>query len=249
VRSLQRIASVADLQLGEVVIGPYAGEQIVEVVPVQASPTRLGDFWMPPYFCIWRGSSLVLTDPDLTQLHEGLEGEAAASASRLGREQVFAPVGDKDTPLLYGHTYQFRVRLADLSRGGPEASAAIPDDSDGEARQVAKIAFRRHRPPGPVQVLGRPNAADPVIRIAKPRLRHPEVLFTGAHGFGDLQQPGGGRTDELGLPDPDVEAVAIRVEVRALLGDHAAWLPLYETTRPFSDPQTQSRSRRVTSRP
>ena len=48
---------------------------------------------------------------------------------RLGREQVFEPVGDKDVALLYGHSYRFRVRLADLSYGGPDFGVETPDDA------------------------------------------------------------------------------------------------------------------------
>lgn len=237
-RSLQRVASLGDLQVGDVVIGPYTGEQIVEVVPVQTSPALAGDFWMPPYFCTWRGASLVLTDPELVALQQGAIDDPRLEPMRLGREQAFAPVGDKDTPLTYGHDYEFRVRLADLSRGGPEASAETPPDPDGEARHLTRIAFRRGKAPGQVQVAKRPTADDLTVVLGRPRLGYPELLFTADGSFAKLKDALNAdvaalRTQALGLPDPDVSEISIQVEVRALLGDEQTWLPLYATKRAF----------------
>jgi hypothetical protein len=66
--SLVQIKSNGDLTLGAEVLGPYEGESIVEVMPAQIAPGR-NEFWMPPYFTTWRGSSLVLTDNDLAGRH------------------------------------------------------------------------------------------------------------------------------------------------------------------------------------
>ncbi len=236
--SLQQVASIGPLMLGPLTLGPAAGEVAIEVAPVQASPTLVGDFWMPPYFCTWRGASLVLTDADLTRLHQRAGFDPAFDAMRLGREQRFEAVGDKDVALLYGHRYQFRVRLADLSRGGPGPDAATPAATDRDAHHLAELSFMRHKPPGAVQVVQRPSRADLRLIVAKPRLRHPELLFTGAHSFADLDAALdadllAGRQTEPGLPDPDVLVLHIRLEVRALQGDQAAWWPLYETRRAF----------------
>jgi hypothetical protein len=236
--SLERVTSLDDLKLGELVIGRYEGEAVVEVVPVQPSPALPTDFWMPPYFCTWRGSSLVLTDPDLTRLHQRPDFDPAFDSMRLGREKTFAPVGDKDVPLLYGHSYRFRVRLADLSYGGPDFGVETPDEPDADAHHTVEVAFQRHRPPGAIQVMERPTRENPRVLIAKPQLRHPELLYTGAHTFADLEAAldedvAAYREREPSLPDPDVLEVAIRLEVRALKGDRAPWLLLYETTREF----------------
>ena len=237
--SLQQVTSIGDLELGPLVIGPYEGESVVEVVPVQPSPALPGDFWMPPYFCTWRGASLVLTDPDLVRLHQRPGFDPAFDSMRLGREQVFEPVGDKDVALLYGHSYRFRVRLADLSYGGPDFGVETPDEPDAEAHHTVEVAFQRHLRPGAIQVLERPTRENPSVLIARPQLRHPELLYTGArHTFADLEAAldddlAADRQREPSLPDPDVLEVAIRLEVRALKGDRATWLPLYETTREF----------------
>ena len=235
---LQSVASIGELKLGPLTIGVYSGEQVVEVVPVQPSPAAPGDFWMPAYFCTWRGASLVLTDSDLTRLHQRAGFDPQFAALRLDREQTFKPVGDKDVRLLYGRSYQFRVRLADISRGGPGVAAETPADPDGQAHHSAEVLFRRQRPPGAVTVLDRPGGGHPRLRVAKPRLRHPELLFTGAHSFADLEagldaDAAAGRQQEPGLPDPDVLLLAVRLEARALQGDRTAWLALYETVRDF----------------
>jgi len=236
--SLQRVASIGELTLGPLVIGPYRGESAVEVAPTQVSPALPGEFWMPPYFCTWRGASLVLTDPDLTRLHRRPGFDPAFDAARLGREQRFEPVGDKDVALRYGRSYEFRVRLADLTRGGPESDEPTPQDADRDAHHSARLRFQRHRRPGAIQVLQRPDRDALRLVIARPQLRHPELLFTGAHSFAELEaaldaDAADDRRREPGLPDPDVLHVRIRLEVRALRGDRTAWLPLYETTRDF----------------
>ncbi|QOY90166.1 hypothetical protein [Paludibaculum fermentans] len=229
--SLQQIASVGDLTVGAERIGPFAGDAVVEVAPVQISPALAGQYWMPPYFATWRGSSLALTDQDLVELHQHpLLDDPAAQAHKLGRDKVFVPVADKAVPLRYGATYEFRVRLADLTRGGPVAEdvVALPADS------ITSIAFRRRRRPGQIHVLARPSKDSPSIQIAKPRLGYPEALFTGDATFADLKNDFGTAPErEFGVPDPDVLQVGILVEVRALAGDEAQWLPLYSTRRPF----------------
>src|SRR4029077_12965874 len=96
--------------------------------------------------------------------------------------------------------------------------------------------------PGAIQVMERPTRENPSVLIAKPQLRHPELLYTGAHTFADLEDAldedvAADRQREPSLPDPDVLEVAIRLEVRALKGDRATWLPLYETTREFEAAQ------------
>ena len=208
---------------------------MVEVVPANIAPAHAGQYWVAAYFATWRGGSLALTDPDLTTLHQDPRLDPALAQHRLGREKVFVPVDDKAVPLEYGRTYDFRVRMADLTRGGPDAREAVPLPPDA----VATIPFRRRRRPGQIKILSRPEIGNPSLRIARPRLGYPDALYTGRASFADL------RTDylvekpeceqrEYGVPDPDVPTVAIRVEVRALQGDFALWLPLYETSRDFA---------------
>ena len=233
-QSLQKLRSTQDLQLGAVVLGSYQGEGVVEVLPTQIAPGQPGEYWMPPYFTTWRGSSLVLTDADLTRLHRraDLGLEDGNQRLRLGKDEVFEPVDEKAVPLRYGHQYEFRVRLADLSGGGFPERAALPDDGptpDPDTHHVAPIEFRRRKRPGPVQIEQIPTRTDP-LNVRVPLLGHPEILFTAdAPTFAVLEDALDG--DGLALPDPDVTALRIAVDVRNLVGDRVEWVRLYETER------------------
>jgi hypothetical protein len=230
--SLQRIGSLGDLLLGATNLGPWSGDAVVEVAPAQIAPDRPGEYWMPPYFATWRGSSLALTDQDLTNLHQHPELNAPAlSAHRLGRETVFAPLDDKRVPLLYGKTYEFRVRLADLTRGGPASDDDIPLAPDS----VATVDFRRRTRPAQITVLTRPTQAAPALALARPRLGYPHALFTGKVNFAELESDFLAKPErEFSVPDPDVVSVEIQVAVRTLGGDAQPWLPLYTTRRAFA---------------
>ena len=236
--SLMRIESLADLQVGAVSLGSFEGEGVVEVAPAQLSP-QTGLFWLPSYFTAWRGSSLVLTDADLTNLHARPEVQGAGSVNLLNREKVFAPVDDKAVPLQYGQSYEFRVRFADLTRGGPEASVPLPDPA---RHSIAGITFQRRKAPGPIEIVERPAVGSRQVRIAPPRLGYPEALFTGKAVFADLEKDllvlaaDPKITREISVPDPDVLTVEIQVQVRSLAGDQSPYLALYQTTRTFDGP-------------
>jgi hypothetical protein len=236
--SLQKIASRGDLMLGPLALGSFTGEAAIEVLPAQISPNRAGLFWFPSYFATWRGSSLALTDQDLSNIHARPDMQVPEAGPRLlNREKSFVPVDDKLVPLQYGETYDFRVRLADLTRGGPDATA---DQPDPPGSSVTTVTFRRRLLPGPIEILERPQPDLRQVRIAKPRLGYPELLFTGAATVADLEKDldaisaDPNLTREAGVRDPDVLSVEIQVEVKALDGDLQTYLPLYTTGRPFN---------------
>jgi hypothetical protein len=246
--SLARVRSLGDLALGPYSLGRFRGEGVVEAVAMKHSsgPTP---FWLPAYFATWRGASLVLADQNLVVLHQTT---TTTSSYLLDREKTFVPVADTEVPLRYGRTYEFRVRLADLTRGGPDWRAPLPDPP---ASSVVSIEFRRRKRPGPIAVLGRPGKDEQLpgvpprsITIARPKLGYPEATFTGHATFehirqdllDSLNQPEQIR-QEAGVFDPDVVSVAIRVDVKALGGDVAQYFNLYETSREMSgDQQTIS---------
>ncbi|HEY4355002.1 MAG TPA: hypothetical protein VGN16_04575 [Acidobacteriaceae bacterium] len=241
--SLVRIESIEDLALGPFSLGNFHGEGVIEVAPAQLSPKQPGQFWLPSFFATWRGSSLALTDSDLTALHARPEVQNPnpdAPSHLLNREKVFQPVGDKDVSLQYGNTYEFRVRLSDLTRGGPTSSIALPDPPH---HSLASLTFQRRKRPAQIEVLARPSVDSRQIRVAKPRLGYPEALFTGSNTFADLEDdlaalaadPKLAR--EISVPDPDVLAVEIEVQIKALDGDLITYLPLYTTTRVFDGPE------------
>jgi len=236
--SLTRMESLGQLQLGPFPLGGFEGEGIVEVAPAQLAPNR--EFWLPSYFANWRGSSLVLTDPDLTELHGRPEVQGDGSPHLLDREKVFRPVGDKAVPIQYGQTYEFRARLADLTRGGPEAAVALPDPAGSS---IASLLFQRRKAPGPVRIVEHPRPESRQLTIAKPLLGHPEALFTGSATFDNLLTDAAALAAdptlarEIGVPDPDVVALEITVQAKALDGDLAPYVTLYTTTRAFDQDQ------------
>ena len=153
--------------------------------PAQLSPKQPGRFWFPSYFTTWRGSSLALTDSDLVNLHARADvQDADTPPNLLNHEKNFVAVDDKAVPLLYGNTYEFRVRMSDLTRGGPGSDVTSPEPP---RNSISSVAFQRRKPPGPIEILQRPPDVARQVRIAKPRLGYPEILFTGAATFADLE--------------------------------------------------------------
>jgi hypothetical protein len=231
----------ADLAVGDADIGHYGGELNVEVTPLQLDNQEDGDFWTPAYFTQWQGRSLVTEDT--------VDLELGGHTVKAGR---YTPVGDRDVALLYGHTYEFRVRLSDLSSGGPAASRA---PVNGAPAPIATRAFRRHVPPGLPRIEGVPAVPNPLappasLTITRPKLSYPAAVFTGAPGaqarlLADVAAiKAAGVGDAPGIPDPDVAKAEISVAVTGLRFDSAndgRGVPpartIYKTTRPFpADP-------------
>ena len=189
-----------------------------------------------------------------------LAGGVAAGKSTAPTKSAFAAVDVPGAPrLLYGTTYQFRVRLADLTGAGPDPSQKPVAET---AAQRATLTFSRHVPPKAF-ALATNGPADEVVGLAltRPRLGYPEALMTPRYGADALLarsaaeallaqlgyapdgtppavQPPRNSQISIGLPDPDVRSVELRVEVRALAGDTAddvsadgRYVTVYRTTR------------------
>jgi hypothetical protein len=195
--------------------GQFTGELMIEPVPLR--PHGVDDeAWLPRYFALWRGGSLLAADPVPKALVDG---------------KPIVPEPDPVGVLLaYGRTYALRVRLADLSGGG--AGRADGVINDGPAA-LATLAFRRHLPPKSPRIERRvPDGAKLPDRLTlyRPLIGYPEVLFTRL-GQTDADRidigtfltagakPGTGKV--AGLPDPDVEKLVIAVEARAPMHDVA----------------------------
>ncbi|MCW3097917.1 MAG: hypothetical protein JWL77_3535 [Chthonomonadaceae bacterium] len=230
------------VKVGATAVGSFAGELNVEAIPAQPDGDILGDYWLPSYYTHWTGPSLVAVDTVARQL--------IGDPNFAGPYPVtgVAP----SVALEYGKTYQFRVRLADHTGGGP-VSADAPGVSGPSP--TFTIPFRRWIRPRAVKVVEKlPNVPDPTspptqVHLLRPLLGYPEYVFTGApNAVADLiaDIPAASAVErEVGLPDPDVAAVQITVEVRALGLDEQAgggtdvgYHPVYTTTRPFPDDPT-----------
>jgi hypothetical protein len=220
-------------------LGMFHGELAVEAVPISLQAKTNGDYWLPPYFAVWSGGSVVLSD---------LENYRLTGQDAIPAAQVFSPVG-APARLRYGTEYEFRVRLMDLSSGGPHNDEPSTNPAP---KGTTRLRFRRYIPPAAVAVLSGGMSADgkaASFKIGRPRLGYPAAAFTPyATAMAELKADRSAQqaelaasgTDaklrEISIPDPDVSSVEFAVFVRALAGDTSAvggFVPLFTTTRPF----------------
>ncbi|OCK98282.1 uncharacterized protein K441DRAFT_317824 [Cenococcum geophilum 1.58] len=224
------------LKFKDLEFGTFDGELHVEVHPGNSRGEAKGDFWLPIYMSAWDGTSLVSKDPRRLKL--------------MGIQQASIPlvVGTEPaTQLLYGKSYEIRVRFMDQTGGGPlvQSDPLLPGP-----QPVATIPFRRWVPPlrptiqddiGDSSQPDLENAPDRLV-IHRPLLSCNAVLCTGAYTNAIqllLDDIAASKTEqrEPGLPDPDVNRVEITVEVGALKGDPLAssdnFIPLVTVERQF----------------
>ena len=204
---------------------------------VQVSPAKHGDtgnYWLPAYFVNWNGTGLCVRDELAEELNRLREFKEQTIINEGGAADDIAPMmyrqkeADK-LDLKYGETYAFRVRLSDISGGGPGVDAL--SRLRGE-HKIAIQSFKRYVAPQAVSV----QLADDgmAITIERPRLNYPAILFTGVNTedaktelladrqrLNDLQNQNMEALNrkfvrEVSLPDPDVTRVEIVVEVKSL---------------------------------
>ncbi|MBC7928780.1 MAG: hypothetical protein H7039_24315, partial [Bryobacteraceae bacterium] len=249
-RSLVRVQSKAPLALGDIPLGEgvFEGELGVEVHPMQLDGDQKGQFWLPSYLAQWNGKSLVLPDEDAARVFKTEEALGAAAA--LGR--MYDPVGLDQIPLLYGEEYEFRVRMMDVTGGGPEVQRE-PKEEISSA--ITSVRFRRYVVPEPVRIEDLPRMPDapadalfPLdqLTVRRPLLGYPSVVFTGKYAdpVGLLEAASTaavtGSREAFGIPDPDVTTIQIDVEIKTLqldnlqsLSGKEPYIALYKTTRAF----------------
>jgi hypothetical protein len=245
--SLVHVKSKAPLQLGAVNLGDFNGELGIEVYPMQLDGDQAnGQFWLPSYFTSWDGHSLVLPDADAAAIYHTVNNDGKKAT--LGR--LYDAVGLKNIPLRYGEEYEFRVRMMDVTGGGPR----VTDEPvhSGEAWK-SKRRFKRYIKPEPLRVdkiptmpITDPNPyfAGDTLTVRRPLLGYPAVVYTGKYAdpvplLVDAANAAAG-SDSFGLADPDVVRVRIDVEIRTLLMDNKlsmsgseAFIHLYQVTRDF----------------
>jgi hypothetical protein len=224
-------------------LGTYTGDLCLEPVAAQPNSGAGNDAWLPRYFATWRGGSLCEPDP----VPNALTNPKAPPVTKLR-----TAVG-LSTLLSYGHTYSFRVRLGDLSSGGPLIDDVPISPGPGA---IASQTFQRLIPPKAplVEQLdsngktitpqpGVPSAPASLV-VSRPTIVYPEVLYT---HLGDMATARDAIRTTLvaaaknapakvaGLPDPDVDAVSIEVLVRHPLHDtgtdDSPFVTLYRTSR------------------
>ncbi|WP_219518845.1 hypothetical protein [Nonomuraea ceibae] len=220
--SMVRVRS--DVRVGSIDVGRFEGELGVRTTPAQLLGAKTGDYWLPSYFTSWAGRSVVTGDRTALEV-----------SGRTPRMSSSEPVGDQAVALRYGRDYEFRVRLMDLSGGGPPADRLPRNPAPAPIRRVP---FRRHVPPKQVKVTAEPAR----LLVERPLIGYPDLVFTGfdqpvAALLADTAQAVQEQR-ETGVHDPDVKAVQIAVEVRLPDGDDRGvdgepYLRLYTALRRF----------------
>lgn len=249
--SLCKVNYKNNIALGDIPISP-AGREIelnVEVHPATNDGSPNQPLWLPAYFAYWTGQSLVLQDENAIDIYQKDTSARLDSNITAQKNNLYNPVGANDVALRYGGNYDFRVRLADLTGGGPTPADKRTHDA---ASPEKTWLFRRHAIPQTVAI-EEPLPTDDTffaenkITLRRPRLGYPSVLFTGAYPNAvdllkaDFIAAATERRD-IGLPDPDVDRVEIEVAVRSLDMDttitkkspNDQYAILYTTTRAFS---------------
>jgi len=222
-------------------LGTFTGDLCIEPVAAQPFSTTAADAWLPRYFATWRGGSLCEPDPI-----------PKALTTRSLPEAPSRTAVDLTTLLSYGHIYSFRVRLGDLSCGGPDLGSFPVNPGPAS---IGTQVFQRLVPPKAPVVEQRDQDGKPVVAqpsvpsapaslfVRRPSIVYPEVLYT---HLGDqaawrdtiratLVANATSGASIAGLPDPDVAAVSIDVRVRHPLHDtgteDGVFVTLYTTSR------------------
>ncbi len=226
----------APLNVG-VDLGDALEERWTEVVPTEHS----NQIWLPAWFVNWRGGSLVVSTLDELRLMN----------VPTNRPETLVPIDADNVELRYGRRYEFRVRLADTTGGGPAIDSA--PIRMGES-PTALVHMKRHRAPSIVEVdtvTPKPNGTVPNVRVWRPRLGYPEAVFAAgpAARTSLLAQIA---ANDAGLPidakaptihDPDTAFLQIRVLIRPPkfdpLADDEGFIQWYKTTRRFPSDPTQ----------
>jgi hypothetical protein len=253
---------------------PTGAELVVTPSPVRANPAGPGPSadptWLPLYFTAWRGASLVADDPTYALLNP--PDKAAPSGQPIGNSyntklpSTALRPAELPAPPRYGQSYDFRVRLVDLSGGGPSLSDAPLHPGYAP---VATVPFRRHIPPKallvsrnpatpPLPAKPPPVSALTSLTVQRPRIGYPEAVFAGVPlanfqgaALTALIDAAFASGSSAGVPDPDVDRFMVTVEAgipdhdRGPAGtlpgdlDGGRWRIIYSVTETFpagSDP-------------
>ena len=219
---------------------PMSDELWVAPAPIRPSTndntTNDQPSWLPLYFALWNGQSLVLPDQVVQYLATG--ASLAGTGNPMPAPPVLppnpSPVLTNVPGLVYGNDYEFRVRLVDLTGGGPQ----LTDDAVHPGLAPTSLAsFRRYLPPKALEVdaspsfPGYPNNPPPVrtittLAVNRPRIGYPEALYTGVNpstfdltNLQTLIQQAWADNRAVSVPDPDVASFNVVVEARIPAND------------------------------
>lgn len=229
-----------------------------EVHPAAHGDSEGEGFWLPMYFSSWAGKPVSIADKDaedinmltadqMTAPRPDIQNSINNIPKRVSHPYLANP--EYVLPLVYGEDYEFRVRLMDISGGGPKAEDKA---LNGGERPIAHQHFKRHIAAGAMNIVTMKENYDslpkgtkelqlkdtsilqnildknnPILKIKRPLLGYPAVVFTGKYTNAVdklkaiLRNLSGGQVGvDIGLADPDVEFFKIRVEVKGLEMDN-----------------------------
>jgi hypothetical protein len=263
--SLTAVESNGSMELEKINFGDWKGELPFQVYPTKLDSAGGTNYWLPLYFGNWNNASMVLPDNVAAQLYANKD-DVNKPVTVSETYNAVEPV----TKLVYGTTYDFRVRMSDISGGGPEPGT---EPLNKLQSHIATIAFKRYVAPNTLRILNSKdvvrfntdseNFESDLLRIARPLLGFPTVVYTGKYKALDVdgktynsaveeltralneniaQQIKTGKAEAFGIADPDVVKVEIKVEVETLQLDNLAsddgrehYITLYKTLRNFPE--------------
>lgn len=201
-------------------LGNFQGELPYQVYPLQLDGTeqvsgQLQSYWLPMYFANWSGHSMVLPDEDAATVYQTTNENVdvdpadqpatdadgnpvttgtgvAAGGARNNLNQIYNS-GQINTALRYGNSYQFRIRMQDISGGSPGLDQNPINETSSD---ITTCQFKRYIAPiqpriqeietVPTAQLGELH---PVIgtdgpselnelNIKRPKLSYPAVVYT-----------------------------------------------------------------------
>ncbi|MEO8794091.1 MAG: hypothetical protein ABI390_01425 [Daejeonella sp.] len=260
--SLTEVSSKGDMVLEDINIGPYSGELPFQVYPTKLYGVNSANYWLPMYFSNWNDSSLVIPDKTAAELYQNNRAlqrkpDGTMEDKQVEISDVYSAV-DLNTKLSYGKSYAFRVRLADISGGGPGPEAEPINVSPSS---IANATFKRYVAPAQLQVINKDeinhstddlNFTGSALTFKRPLLGYPTVVYTRKYGDAvgllknqlqahlDLEAAGTELNYSIGLSDPDVTKIGVKVEVETLQMDNLQsdsgkenYITLYNTYRDF----------------
>ncbi|WP_285269422.1 hypothetical protein [Kaistella rhinocerotis] len=259
--SQNRVMASQDIKMqnGEVLFAQNRPFELpTEVHPSSHGNTMEEGFWLPMYFAAWNGKCMVIPDREAQEIHllekprVAVSGLASTNAVNLQPKKNFHPFHQDPTQtvaLRYGHDYEVRIRLMDISGGSPKLES---EPLNGGQKSVAQAHFRRNIKAGAVKIsnineffrmqtssLVRDTSVlenildeDNILRIKRPDLSYPSVAYTGKYedagellknkinGISVPADPADRSQQTIGLPDPDVNSFKVLVEVKSLEMDN-----------------------------
>lgn len=171
-------------------------------LPFQVFPSQLDNditapYWLPMYYTGWTGKSIVLKDTDAVKIHQNDQTDELTedgTPKKVEASNLYEEVPAATEPK-YGNRYRFRVRMMDISGGGPKINEQLFNNAPSP---FSKWSFKRYIAPGLCRI-DKPESlsttetqffnetinagesefeANPVINIKRPTLGYPAVVFT-----------------------------------------------------------------------